>query len=85
MRNGAGSRHIGTRAEGPPARRDLVDPDAIRTAWRDAFGARLRINDERGFWLDGEPIALDDLMRETNRIRKERSQKPVGRKPEWLV
>lgn len=47
------------------------------------FGKRL---EERGtlFFLDGQPISLDNLMRQTNKARKQLGMMPVGRKREWL-
>ncbi|OWK39529.1 hypothetical protein [Fimbriiglobus ruber] len=76
--------HRGGRQEGPPAIRTEVDPDSLRNAWIAAFDRRLRIDHEKGFWLDGRPIGLDDLMLETNRIRKAKKLPPVGKKPGWL-
>ncbi|OWK35420.1 hypothetical protein [Fimbriiglobus ruber] len=76
--------HRGGCQEGPPAVRKEVDPDSLRNAWSIAFGFRLRIDDRMGFLLDGYPIGLDDLMLETNRIRRAKNMPPVGKKPGWL-
>ncbi|OWK42040.1 hypothetical protein [Fimbriiglobus ruber] len=76
--------HRGGCQEGPPAIRKEVDPDSLRNAWAIAFGGRLRIDDRMGFLLDGRPIGLDDLMLETNRVRKAKRMPPVGKKPGWL-
>lgn len=81
---GAPPYHKGGRAEGPPAIRKEVDPESIRSAWLSAFGKRLSIDGESGFWLDGLPVSLDHLMLETNRVRKANGLAPVGKKPEWL-
>lgn len=76
--------HKGGRQEGPPAIRREVDAESHRAAWVGAFGSRLRIDEKRGFFLDGVPIILDDLMLETNRIRKANGLAPVGRNPKWF-
>lgn len=77
--------HYGSREEGAPAIRREVDPESIRSAWISAFGRRLKINEQTGFFLDGKPITLDELMIETNRLRKANGIEPVGRNPKWLV
>jgi hypothetical protein len=79
-----GPHHVGGRAEGPPAIRKEVDPESIRSAWIGAFGGRLKIDEQKGFYLDGRPITLDTLMTETNRIRKTHGLAPVGRNPRWM-
>jgi hypothetical protein len=76
--------HAGGKMEGPPAIRKEVEPDSIRLAWIGALGGRLKIDQEKGFYLDGRPVSLDDLMLETNRIRKANGMEPVGRNPRWL-
>ena len=77
--------HRGSRQEGPPAIRKEVDPESIRSAWVAAFGKRLRIDEQKGFYLDGYPVTLDHLMTETNRVRKAYGMEPVGRNPKWFV
>jgi hypothetical protein len=76
--------HKGCREEGPPAVRKEVDPDSHRSAWVSAFGKRLKIDEQKGFYLDGRPISLDALMLETNRIRKAHGLAAVGRNPKWI-
>jgi hypothetical protein len=80
-----GAIHRGGKADGPPADRNLADPDTIQSIWITVFGHRLRIDETKGFTLDGRPINLDELMIETNRNRKANGLPQVGKKPGWFV
>ncbi len=48
------------------------------------LGDRLDERDS-GFWLDGSPAKLKDVMRETNRILKASDQPQVTVNPAWVV
>lgn len=71
--------------EGPPADKNISDPENIRTVWVSTFSKRLVIDKIKGFILDGTPIDLDNLMRETNRLRVVWGLPQVGKKKEWLI
>jgi hypothetical protein len=68
----------------PPVISTEIEPESHRTAMVGALGKRLRIDEQKGFFLDGVPINLDPLMRETNRIRRANGLSPVGKNPRWL-
>ena len=46
---------------------------------------RRLVEKESGFWLDGGPVSLDDVMRATNRVLKANGIEQVGTKGAWLV
>lgn len=85
-KTGPGPFHRGEKMDrSPPSRHPDLDPDNYRLAWAKALGSRLRIDDRRGLMLDGRPVGLDQVMIETNRIRKSQGLLPVGKKPSWQV
>jgi hypothetical protein len=73
------------RFAGPPAPCREIDTDSVQAAWTLAYGDRLKIDKERGLWLDSLPIKLGELMIRTNRWRKERNMPQVGKNPSWWV
>ena len=46
---------------------------------------RRLVEKESGFWLDGNPVSLDTVMKETNRVLKTNGIDQVGTKGAWLV
>jgi hypothetical protein len=79
--------HRGGDASGPPADRNVADPDSIRAAWTGlrTFGHHVDFECRTGLRLNGKPITLDELMIFTNRIHKMNGLPQVGKKPEWKV
>jgi hypothetical protein len=71
----------------PATRSPQMNPESIRGAWigLKEFGYDVGFNDSSGLKLNGRPISLDDLMKLTNRVRRENGLVPVGRKREWLT
>ena len=70
----------------PPARQEAspkpkVNPLALAHHWL----KRRLVEKESGFWLDGRPVSLDQVMRETNRVLKANGVEQVGTKGAWLV
>jgi hypothetical protein len=70
---------------GPSAPHREINIDSVQAAWVLAFGDRLKIDKDRGLWLDKLPINLGELMIRTNRWRKDRDMPQVGKNPQWLV
>jgi hypothetical protein len=71
----------------PPDRHDYTpspppNPLTLASLW---LGRRLVEKADSGFWLDGTPASLDDVMRATNRILKAHRIEQLGRNPKWLV
>jgi hypothetical protein len=54
---------------GPPADRNPGDAGNQRAMLFETFGGRLRIDEQRGFFLDGRPIDYRDLMRKAKQLR----------------
>ena len=44
-----------------------------------------RSTSESGFWLDGRPVSLDEVMMATNRLLKAARMEQIDRKREWIV
>ena len=58
-----------------------VNPVALAHHWL----KRRLIEKESGFWLDGNPVSFDDVIRATNRVLKANGREQVGTKETWLV
>ena len=76
--------HKAGKMNGPPADKHTIDADSPIVAAHTALHGRL---EERhsGFWLDGRPSSLSEVMRQTNAIRKRIGMKQVGKNPDWKV
>ena len=61
------------------------DPKPVSLALSEVWGDRLVAHPEKGYVLDGRPVALDYLMLETNRVLKSWGMEQVGKKKEWLA
>lgn len=62
--------------------KEKVNP--IITAHR-CLGPRLQERGDAGYYLDGQPARLKDIMRATNQILRQHGQEPIGTHPEWLT
>lgn len=51
------------------------NPIAVARGW---LGARLAERPESGYWLDGRPVSLTAIMRETNRLIALEGLEPIG-------
>lgn len=60
---------------------EKVSPMTSAQIW---LGNRLEERGESGYYLDGQPVRLDDIMKATNRVLKAHGQEQIGTKPEWL-
>lgn len=60
---------------------EKVSPLTAAQRW---LGNRLEDRGESGYFLDGQPARLDDMMKATNRVLKTHGQEQIGTKPEWL-
>jgi hypothetical protein len=63
----------------PPVK---VSPLTAAQRW---LGPRLEDRGESGYYLDGQPAKLNDIMRATNRVLKAHGYDQVTAKREWTI
>lgn len=66
----------------PPPPKERANPLFVASAW---LGSRLVEKPGSGYWLDGRPVSLTTIMRETNRILSDSGAEQIGSNPAWLV
>ena len=66
-----------------PTYRPKPKPNPVAVA-HSCLKSRL-VEKESGFWLDGRPASLDQVMREANRLLKARGVEQVVNSDRWKV